>query len=111
MNAYQQEAVKTRAKADYARSTALQNEFSSPDEYACYIAAVERGAVQGKERKESGDPAKNEFRRIWDSCPQFHHLHNNDFESAWRQHLAAESARCCPGLHGVKPTIYARSGQ
>ena len=111
MTPYQQEAIKTRAKADYARSQALQNEFSTPDEYACYIAAVERGAVVGKERKESGDPVKNEFRRIWDSCPQFHHLHGNDFEAAWRQHLAAESARCCPGLHGAKPTIYARLWQ
>ena len=111
MTPYQQNLIKEQARADYARSPALQNEFSTPEEFACYIAAVERGAVQGKERKESGDPAKNEFRRIWDSCPQFHHLHNNDFESAWRQHLAAESARCCPGLHGVKPTIYARSGQ
>ncbi len=111
MTPYQQNLIKEQARADYARSPALQNEFSTPEEFACYIAAVERGAVQGKERKESGDPAKNEFRRIWDSCPQFHHLHNNDFESAWRQHLAAESARCCPGLHGAQRAIYARSGQ
>ena len=109
MTPYQIEQLKIAARADFARSPALQAEFETPETYAAYQAAVARGAVAGKERPPvESDPAKASFRRIWDSMPHAHHLHGNDFESAWRAHLAAESARCCPGLHG-KPIVYGRA--
>ena len=110
MNAYQQEAVKNEARADFARSPALQNEFSTPEEFACYRVARERGLIQCAERVES-DPAKAEFKRIWDAMPAFQARWAGGFEEAWRAHLIAESARCAPGLHGAKPTIYARLSQ
>ena len=110
MTPYQQNLIKEQARADYARSPALQNEFSSPEEFAAWRCAKERGLIQCNERVET-DPAKAEFKRIWDAMPQFHHLHGNDFEAAWRYNLAQESMRDCPGLHGVKPTIYARLWQ
>ena len=110
MTPYQQNLIKEQARADYARSPALQNEFSTPEEFACYRVAKERGLIQCNERVET-DPAKASFRRIWESMPEAQAQWPGGFEAAWRAHLAAESARCCPGLHGVKPTIYARSGQ
>ena len=110
MNSYQQEQIKAKARADFARSPALQEEFESPEVYAAYQAAIARGAVAGKNRPPvESDPNRASFRRIWDSMPECHHLHGHDFEAAWRSHLAAESARCCPALHGVKPTIYGRA--
>ena len=45
------------------------------------------------------------------AMPAFQARWAGGFEEAWRQHLIQESARCAPGLHGAKPTIYARSGQ
>ncbi len=112
MNAYQQEAVRIKARADFARSPALQAEFESPEVYASYQAAVARGAVVGKERPAvESDPARAEFRRHWDAMPHAQAQWPGGFEQAWRAHLIAESARCAPGLHGAKPTIYARLGQ
>ena len=110
MTPYQQNLIKEQARADYARSPALQNEFSTPEEFACYRVAKERGLIQCNERVET-DPAKASFRRIWESMPEAQAQWPGGFEAAWRAHLAAESARCCPGLHGVKPTIYARLSQ
>ncbi len=110
MTPYQIEQLKISARADYARSPALQNEFSTPEEFACYRVAKERGLIQCAERVET-DPARAEFRRIWDAMPAFQAQWRGGFEEAWRQHLIQESARCAPGLHGAKPTIYARSGQ
>ena len=112
MNSYQQEQIKAKARADFARSRDLQNEFETPETYAAYAAAVARGAVQGKERPATeSDPARASFRRIWDSMPEAQAQWPGGFEAAWRAHLAAESARCAPGLHGAKPTIYARLSQ
>ena len=111
MTSYQQEQIKTKARADFARSPALQAEFETPETYAAYQAAIARGAVQGKERPATeSDPAKAAFRRIWDAMPEAQAQWPGGFEAAWRAHLAAESARCCPGLHGAKPTVYARAG-
>lgn len=110
MTPYQQNLIKEQARADYARSPALQNEFSTPEEFACYRVAKERGLIQCNERVET-DPARASFRRIWDSMPEAQAQWPGGFEEAYRAHLIAESARCCPGLHGAKPTIYARSGQ
>ena len=111
MNAFQQNLVKEKARADFARSPALQAEFETPETYAAYQAAVARGAVAGKERPATeSDPAKAEFKRIWRSMPEAQAKWPGGFEEAWKAHLIAESARCCPGLHGVKPTIYARAG-
>ena len=110
MTPYQQNLIKEQARADYARSPALQNEFSTPEEFACYRVAKERGLIQCNERVET-DPAKASFRRIWDSMPEAQAQWPGGFEEAWKAHLIAESARCAPGLHGAKPTIYARSGQ
>ena len=107
MTPYQIEQLKISARADYARSRDLQNEFSTPEEFACYRVAKERGLIQCNERVET-DPAKAEFRRIWDAMPAFQARWAGGFEEAWRQHLIQESARCAPGLHGAKPTIYAR---
>ena len=107
---YQIEQLKIAARADFARSPALQAEFETPETYAAYQAAVARGAVTGKEPVES-DPTRASFRRIWESMPEAQAQWAGGFEQAYRAHLAAESARCCPGLHGAKPTIYARSGQ
>ena len=112
MTPYQQEQIKTKARADFARSPALQAEFETPETYAAYAAAVARGAVVGKDRPAvESDPARASFRRIWESMPEAQAQWAGGFEQAYRAHLAAESARCCPGLHGVKPTVYARSGQ
>ena len=112
MNAYQQEQIKARARADFARSPALQAEFETPETYAAYQAAIGRGSVTGKARPPvESDPARASFRRIWESMPEAQAQWAGGFEQAYRAHLAAESARCCPGLHGAKPTIYARSGQ
>ena len=112
MNSYQQEQIKAKARADFARSPALQAEFETPENYAAYRAAVARGAVAGKDRPPvESDPAKAAFRRIWDSMPEAQAQWRGGFEEAWRAHLAAESARCAPGLHGAKPTIYARLSQ
>ena len=110
MTPYQQNLIKEQARGDYARSPALQNEFSTPEEFACYRVAKERGLIQSSERVET-DPAKAEFKRIWNAMPAFQARWAGGFEEAWRAHLIAESARCAPGLHGVKPTIYARLGQ
>ena len=111
MTPYQQEIIKTRAKADFARSPALQAEFETPETYAAYQAAVARGAVAGKDRLPvESDPAKAAFRQVWNSMPEFQAQWPGGFEEAYRAHLIAESARCCPGLHGVKPSIYARAG-
>ena len=112
MNSYQQEQIKAKARADFARSPALQAEFETPENYAAYRAAVARGAVVGKDRPPvESDPARASFRRIWESMPEAQAQWAGGFEEAWRAHLIAESARCCPGLHGVKPTIYARLSQ
>ena len=110
MTPYQIEQLKISARADYARSPALQNEFSTPEEFACYRVAKERGLIQCAERVET-DPARAEFRRIWDAMPAFQAQWRGGFEEAWRAHLIQESARCAPGLHGAKPTIYARLSQ
>ena len=110
MTPYQIEQLKISARADYARSRDLQNEFSTPEEFACYRVAKERGLIQCAERVET-DPARAEFRRIWDAMPAFQAQWRGGFEEAWRQHLIQESARCAPGLHGAKPTIYARLSQ
>ena len=110
MTPYQQNLIKEQARADYARSPALQNEFSSPEEFAAWRCAKERGLIQCNERVET-DPAKAAFRQVWNSMPEFQAQWPGGFEQAYRAHLAAESARCCPGLHGVKPTIYARLWQ
>ena len=112
MTPYQQEQIKARARADFARSPALQAEFESPEVYASYQAAVARGAVVGKDRPAvESDPARASFRRIWDAMPEAQAQWPGGFEDAYRAHMIAESARCAPGLHGAKPTIYARSGQ
>ena len=112
MNSYQQEQIKLKARADFSRSPALQAEFETPETYAAYAAAVARGAVVGKAAPPvESDPAKAAFRRIWESMPEAQAQWPGGFEQAYRAHLAAESARCCPGLHGVKPTIYARLWQ
>ena len=111
MNSYQQEQIKAKARADFARSPALQAEFETPETYAAYQAAIARSAVQGKERPATeSDPAKASFRRIWESMPEAQAQWPGGFEQAWKAHMIAESARCCPALHGVKPTIYARAG-
>lgn len=111
MNAYQQEAVRIKARADFARSPALQAEFETPETYAAYTAAIARGAVVGKDRPPvESDPDRASFRRIWDSMPEAQARWAGGFEEAWKAYLIAESARCCPGLHGVKPTIYGRAG-
>ena len=110
MNSYQQEQIKAKARADFARSPALQAEFETPETYAAYAAAVARGAVQGKERPATeSDPAKASFRRIWESMPEAQARWPGGFEDAYRAHLIAESARCAPGLHGVRPTVYGRA--
>ncbi len=112
MTPYQQNLIKEQARADFARSPALQAEFETPETYAAYAAAVARGAVVGKDRPPvESDPARASFRRIWDSMPEAQAQWPGGFEAAWRAHLAAESARCAPGLHGAKPTIYARLSQ
>ncbi len=111
MNSYQQEQIKAKARADFARSPALQAEFETPETYAAYQAAVARGSVVGKERPATeSDPARASFRRIWDSMPEAQAQWAGGFEQAYRAHMIAESARCAPGLHGVKPSIYARAG-
>ena len=110
MTPYQQNLIKEQARADYARSPALQNEFSSPEEFAAWRCAKERGLIQCNERVET-DPAKASFRQVWNSMPEFQAQWPGGFEEAWRAHLIAESARCAPGLHGAKPTIYARLWQ
>ena len=110
MNAYQQEAVRIKSRADFARSPALQEEFESPEVYAAYQAAIARGAVAGKNRPPvESDPNRASFRRIWDSMPEAQAQWPGGFEEAWRAHLAAESARCCPGLHSAAGTIYGRA--
>ena len=112
MNSYQQEQIKNKARADFARSPALQAEFESPETYAAYQAAVARGAVAGKDRPPvESDPAKAAFRRIWESMPEAQAQWPGGFDEAYRAHMIAESARCAPGLHGAKPTIYARLPQ
>ena len=104
--------MKEKARADFARSPALQAEFETPETYAAYAAAVARGAVQGKERPATeSDPARASFRRIWDAMPEAQAQWPGGFEDAYRAHLIAESARCAPGLHTTANTIYARSGQ
>ena len=110
MTPYQQNLIKEKARADFARSPALQAEFETPETYAAYAAAKERGLIQCNERVET-DPAKASFRRIWESMPEAQAQWRGGFEEAWRAHLIAESARCAPGLHGAKPTIYARLSQ
>ena len=111
MTPYQQEQIRIKARADFARSPALQAEFEAPETYAAYRAAVARGAVAGKDRPATeSDPAKAAFRRTWDSMPEFQAKWPGGFEEAFRAHLIAESARCAPGLHGVKPSIYGRAG-
>ena len=112
MNSYQLEQVRNKARADFAKSPALQAEFETPQNYEAYRAAVARGAVQGKERPATeSDPARASFRRIWDAMPEAQAQWPGGFEEAYRAHLIAESARCAPGLHGAKPSIYARLGQ
>lgn len=111
MNSYQQEQIKAKARADFARSPALQAEFETPENYAAYRAAVARGAVVGKAAPPvESDPARASFRRIWDAMPEAQAQWPGGFEDAYRAHMIAESARCAPGLHGVKPSIYARAG-
>ena len=111
MNSFQQNLVKEKARADFARSPALQAEFETPETYAAYAAAVARGAVVGKDRPAvESDPARASFRRIWDAMPEAQARWPGGFDEAFRAHLIAESARCAPGLHGVKPSIYARAG-
>ena len=112
MNSYQLEQVRNKARADFARSPALQAEFETPETFAAYAAAVARGAVVGKAAPPvESDPTRASFRRIWDAMPEAQAQWRGGFEEAWRAHLAAESARCAPGLHGAKPTIYARLSQ
>ena len=112
MTPYQQNLIKEQARADFARSPALQAEFETPETYAAYQAAVARGSVVGKERPATeSDPARAAFKRIWDGMPGHQAKWPGGFEEAYRAHLIAESARCAPGLHGVKPTIYARLPQ
>jgi hypothetical protein len=109
MTPYQIEQLKISARADFARSPALQAEFETPETYAAYRAAVARGAVVGKATPPvESDPAKAAFRRIWESMPEAQAQWPGGFEAAWRAHLAAESARCCPGLH-TTGTIYGRA--
>ena len=111
MNSYQQEQIKAKARADFARSPALQAEFETPETFAAYAAAVARGAVAGKAAPPvESDPTRASFRRIWDAMPEAQAQWPGGFEDAYRAHMIAESARCAPGLHGVKPTIYARAG-
>ena len=112
MTPYQQNLIKEQARADFARSPALQAEFETPETYAAYQAAVARGSVVGKERPATeSDPARASFRRIWDSMPEAQARWPGGFEEAYRAHMIAESARCAPGLHTTANTIYARSGQ
>ncbi len=112
MNSYQLEQVRNKARADFARSPALQAEFESPETYAAYQAAVARGAVAGKDRPPvESDPARASFRQVWDSMPEAQARWPGGFEEAYRAHMIAESARCAPGLHTTANTIYARSGQ
>ena len=107
MNSYQLEQVRNKARADFAKSPALQAEFETPQNYEAYRVAKERGLIQCNERVET-DPAKASFRRIWESMPEAQAQWRGGFEEAWRAHLAAESARCCPGLH-TTGTIYGRA--
>ena len=109
MNSYQQEQIKLKARADFSRSPALQAEFESPEIYASYAAAVARGSVVGKDRLPvESDPAKAAFRQVWNSMPEFQAQWPGGFDEAYRAHLIAESARCCPGLHSGN-TIYGRA--
>jgi hypothetical protein len=96
----------TAARAEFARSTSLQNEFESPDVYAHYRAAQADGLV--RERNQSTDPAPADdrafYKKTWDGFPESHHLWPGGFEEAYAYYRAIENRRlAAETFGGVKP--------
>lgn len=112
MNAYQQEQVKEKARADFARSPALQAEFETPEPMRPIRPLLPVGASPAKPallwsptrpKPHSAEPGIQ--------CRNSKAEWPGGFEEAFRAHMIAESARCAPGLHTTANSIYARSGQ
>lgn len=102
MTPFQKQQVMTAARAEFARTPSLQDEFESPDVYAHYKAAQAGGLV--RERNQSTDPAPADdralYKRMWDGFPECHHLWPGGLEEAYANYRAIEDRRLAAATFG-----------
>lgn len=108
MTPFQKQQVMTAARAEFARSPKLQDEFGEPEIYAAFVAAEKAGLIRARHPEENPkrlDADRQAFlgtyTRVLAAHPEFRDLWPEGFDQAYAHHIRNQQMRAATVAFGV----------
>ncbi len=109
MTPFKKQQVMTAARAEFARSPELQDEFSDPEIYAAFAVAEKAGLIRARHHEEKPSAALDADRqaflgtytRILANHPEFRDLWPGGFDQAFEHHVKSQQLRAATVAFGV----------
>lgn len=109
MTKFEKQQVMTAARAEFARSPKLQDEFGEPEVYEAFAVAEKSGSIRARRPEENPPPALDPdrqaffetYNRVIAANPQFRDLWPGGWEQAYEHQIRTRQMRAATEVFGA----------